>query len=475
MKRRVLRTVLACCSSTPSQDGTLVTCVWESGSVEDVQAYVDEIMGDLEQQPVRRGVAGRLRRGAAGDSRATRGCCVGAPGRGASPGPLIARSRRRDPTRGGTPPHATGATIGRWSARYDRGGRQTDAPIDRREHELADWELTDARARRSARRRRGDERRRAQAWHRACRRRSTSARRTTSAGCSRRRRFLVEKASSPGPARPEARVTFAPGQTVRRGADARGHHRTPGYLKGAPGRSSAHGPFANPETRARRRRPPAQRLYLVGSRSATSGLGTRVPPRPALRRRVRALARGDRMSDHDHDHDRARSLTARACAAGRARALVELLVEKGVIEREDVRRRIDWLVSAFAGGRRPPRRTGPGSTWSSRVGCSRMRAPQRSSSASIPPVAGRRRAREHRGRAPRGRVHALLLLPESARPASGLVQRACPTARERCLIRAYAPGVRPSAPEATSRCESSTRLQTSATSSSHAAPRAPRA
>jgi hypothetical protein len=30
----------------PSQDGTLVTCVGESLSVEDVQAYVDEIMGD---------------------------------------------------------------------------------------------------------------------------------------------------------------------------------------------------------------------------------------------------------------------------------------------------------------------------------------------------------------------------------------------------------------------------------------------
>jgi hypothetical protein len=30
----------------PSQDGTLVTCLWESGSVADVQAYVDEILGD---------------------------------------------------------------------------------------------------------------------------------------------------------------------------------------------------------------------------------------------------------------------------------------------------------------------------------------------------------------------------------------------------------------------------------------------
>ena len=30
----------------PSQDGTLVTCLWESGSVEDVQSYVDETLGD---------------------------------------------------------------------------------------------------------------------------------------------------------------------------------------------------------------------------------------------------------------------------------------------------------------------------------------------------------------------------------------------------------------------------------------------
>ena len=30
----------------PSQDGTLVTCLWKSGSVADVQAYVDETMGD---------------------------------------------------------------------------------------------------------------------------------------------------------------------------------------------------------------------------------------------------------------------------------------------------------------------------------------------------------------------------------------------------------------------------------------------
>ena len=30
----------------PSQDGTLVTCLWQSASVEDVQSYVDETLGD---------------------------------------------------------------------------------------------------------------------------------------------------------------------------------------------------------------------------------------------------------------------------------------------------------------------------------------------------------------------------------------------------------------------------------------------
>ena len=30
----------------PGQDGMLVTCLWESDSVEDVQSYVDETLGD---------------------------------------------------------------------------------------------------------------------------------------------------------------------------------------------------------------------------------------------------------------------------------------------------------------------------------------------------------------------------------------------------------------------------------------------
>jgi hypothetical protein len=30
----------------PSQDGTLVTCLWEGESVDDLQSYVDEVLGD---------------------------------------------------------------------------------------------------------------------------------------------------------------------------------------------------------------------------------------------------------------------------------------------------------------------------------------------------------------------------------------------------------------------------------------------
>jgi nitrile hydratase len=52
------------------------------------------------------------------------------------------------------------------------------------------------------------------------------------------------------------------------------------------------------------------------------------------------------MSDHDdHGHDHAPVTDAEHPAARRARALEALLVKKGVIDREDVRRRIDWLVS----------------------------------------------------------------------------------------------------------------------------------
>jgi nitrile hydratase alpha subunit len=52
--------------------------------------------------------------------------------------------------------------------------------------------------------------------------------------------------------------------------------------------------------------------------------------------------------DHDHGHDHPHEPVTTAGeppAAARVRALQELLVEKGVLERDDIRRRIDWLVS----------------------------------------------------------------------------------------------------------------------------------
>ena len=52
------------------------------------------------------------------------------------------------------------------------------------------------------------------------------------------------------------------------------------------------------------------------------------------------------MNDHEHDHPHAAITNGdEPPAAARARALEELLVDKGVIRREDVRERIDWLVS----------------------------------------------------------------------------------------------------------------------------------
>jgi nitrile hydratase alpha subunit len=52
------------------------------------------------------------------------------------------------------------------------------------------------------------------------------------------------------------------------------------------------------------------------------------------------------VSDHDHDHEHDEiTHDGEPAAAVRVRALEQLLVEKGVIDREDVRHRIDWLVS----------------------------------------------------------------------------------------------------------------------------------
>jgi nitrile hydratase subunit alpha len=52
------------------------------------------------------------------------------------------------------------------------------------------------------------------------------------------------------------------------------------------------------------------------------------------------------MTDHDHDHPHDPiGRVDEPPVATRVRALEELLIEKGVITREDVRARIDWLVS----------------------------------------------------------------------------------------------------------------------------------
>jgi nitrile hydratase len=53
-----------------------------------------------------------------------------------------------------------------------------------------------------------------------------------------------------------------------------------------------------------------------------------------------------RVKDHGHDHEHDEiTRDGEPAAAARVRALEELLVEKGVIDREEVRRGIDWLVS----------------------------------------------------------------------------------------------------------------------------------
>ena len=50
--------------------------------------------------------------------------------------------------------------------------------------------------------------------------------------------------------------------------------------------------------------------------------------------------------DHDHDHPHEPVTTSgEPPVAARVRALEELLVEKGVLRRDDILRRIDWLVS----------------------------------------------------------------------------------------------------------------------------------
>jgi nitrile hydratase len=51
------------------------------------------------------------------------------------------------------------------------------------------------------------------------------------------------------------------------------------------------------------------------------------------------------MTDHDHDHDHHHEPLEEPAVAVRVRELADELVERGVITREDLRQRIDWLVS----------------------------------------------------------------------------------------------------------------------------------
>ena len=151
---------------------------------------------------------------------------------------------------------------------HDRGGWSTDAPVDRTEHELADWEiLMDAlvgtlgssgamnvdELRRGIESMQPDEYERASYYERWL--------------------FSVEtildrerRARSRRARREACLVTYVAGQPVRVAArDHAGHHRTPDYLKGKPGRvERLHASFTNPETRAYGTDGlPAQPLYLV--------------------------------------------------------------------------------------------------------------------------------------------------------------------------------------------------------------------
>src|SRR5207244_2991590 len=93
---------------------------------------------------------------------------------------------------------------------------------------------------------------------------------------------------------------------------------------------------------------PSNRSTSSSSSSATSGRTTGAVRTTASTPTSSSTGWRKPMSEHDHGHDHPHEpITAdgEPPAAARARALEELLVEKGVLRREDVRRGIDWLVS----------------------------------------------------------------------------------------------------------------------------------
>ena len=152
-------------------------------------------------------------------------------------------------------------------------------------------------------------------------------------------------------------MTFAPGQRVRVSARRHeGHHRTPGYLKGRTGTDRARPRRLQEPRDARvRRRRPAEAARSTAC-AFENGRRRSTPT-------SRALAGGSPPSDRNtitttttkpHEpigHD------GESPAAARARALEELLVEKGVAHARGRPQREGRLARLpLAGRRRPPRR-----------------------------------------------------------------------------------------------------------------------
>ena len=231
---------------------------------------------------------------------------------------------------------------------HDRGGWPDATPIDRTEHELADWEiLMDAVV--SVLARRGamnvDEMRRG----------IESMPRAQYEAASYYERWLYATETILGEKGHVGRVDARYWNADRSGDSVRVVDRPASAIterlvisRESEAVAGVHRRLTNPgRTPTRRRtatcpslprRVRAQRGLPLGKQR----LGSRV------RRRLRALVRAGVVSDHEHDHTHAHDPIGRVGeppTAARVRALEQVLVEKGVITREEVRARVDWLVS----------------------------------------------------------------------------------------------------------------------------------
>ncbi len=319
---------------------------------------------------------------------------------------------------------------------HDRGGWPTDAPIDRSEHELADWEVLMDSIVGALGAQRRDERRRAAARHRE------HAARGVRASVVLRALALLGGDDPEGEGRAR-RMSFEVGQRVRISARGHGgHHRTPDYVKGktgtivrvATGRSRIPRPARTartgfPSSSCTSSRSQATRRTACTSTSSSTGWRRPSEPRPRPRPRSRAdhddeppiadaRSRARRSARREGSHHPRRApqadRLARVARSRRRRAARRARLGRSGVQAATARRR----TRGRARGR--PR---PGA------------------------VPGRRRAREHRGRAPHGRLHAVLVLSESAaRPAAGLVQEPAVSVARRLRPARRAPRVRCRAP-----------------------------